>query len=134
MNTYNPYSVETGLFTGVQIECPDSQVDANTPEGHSCLIGEFDYLSQRVNVGTGEVVDYQPPAPSDDHAWDAGIKRWVYVVPAAQVCAENRRAAYPPLADLADALYWKEQGDPTKMAAYLAACTAVKKTYPKPSV
>ena len=45
--------------------------------------------------------------------------------------AELRRAEYPPITDLADALYWRAQGDETKMQAYLAACEAVKTKYPK---
>jgi hypothetical protein len=38
---------------------------------------------------------------------------------------------YPPLADLADAIYWQSEGDSTKMTAYLAAVDAVKLKYPK---
>jgi len=42
-----------------------------------------------------------------------------------------RRPEYPPLADLADALYWQSKGNDIKMAAYLAAVDAVKTKYPK---
>lgn len=42
-----------------------------------------------------------------------------------------RKPEYPPLADLADALYWQSEGDNTKMTAYLAAVDAVKLKYPK---
>jgi hypothetical protein len=42
-----------------------------------------------------------------------------------------RQPEYPPLADLADALYWQTQGDDSKMTAYLAAVEAVKQKYPK---
>jgi hypothetical protein len=42
-----------------------------------------------------------------------------------------RKFEYPPLADLADAIYWQSQGDETKMTAYLAAVEAVKQKYPK---
>lgn len=42
-----------------------------------------------------------------------------------------RQPEYPPLSDLADALYWQQQGDDTKMTAYLAAVQAVKDKYPK---
>ena len=45
--------------------------------------------------------------------------------------AQLRRAQYPPLADLADALYWAIHGDVTKMEAYIAAVNAVKAKYPK---
>lgn len=43
-----------------------------------------------------------------------------------------RAPEYPPLTDLADAVYWQQQGDESKMAAYVAACEAVKAKYPKP--
>ncbi len=45
--------------------------------------------------------------------------------------AALRRAAYPPLADFADAMYWQAQGDETKLSAYLAAVEAVKLRFPK---
>jgi hypothetical protein len=38
---------------------------------------------------------------------------------------------YPPLSEFADAMYWQNHGDSTKMTAYLAACEAVKQKYPK---
>lgn len=44
---------------------------------------------------------------------------------------QKRKYEYPPLADLADALYWQAQGDDSKMTAYLAAVEAVKQKYPK---
>lgn len=42
-----------------------------------------------------------------------------------------RTKEYPPLADLADALYWEAKGDDSKMTIYLAKCDAVKQRYPK---
>jgi hypothetical protein len=42
-----------------------------------------------------------------------------------------RTFEYPPLSDLADALYWQSKGDDSKMTAYLAAVDAVKQKYPK---
>ena len=44
----------------------------------------------------------------------------------------QRRPEYPSLADLADALYWSNQGDNTKLDEYYQACAAVKAKYPKP--
>ena len=44
----------------------------------------------------------------------------------------DRQPEYPSVADLADALYWSNQGDNTKLDAYYAACAAVKAKYPKP--
>jgi len=46
----------------------------------------------------------------------------------------NRQPEYPSLADLADALYWSNQGDNTKLDEYYQACAAVKAKYPKPEV
>jgi hypothetical protein len=45
----------------------------------------------------------------------------------------KRQAEYPPLTDLADALYHQSKGDETKLTAYLAKCESVKSKYPKPS-
>lgn len=42
-----------------------------------------------------------------------------------------RRAAYPPLAELADAIYWQSRGQSGKMEKYNAAVEAVKTQYPK---
>ncbi len=38
---------------------------------------------------------------------------------------------YPPLSEFADAMYWQNEGDSSKMTAYLAKCEAVKQKYPK---
>jgi hypothetical protein len=43
----------------------------------------------------------------------------------------QRQPEYPPLADLADALYWQAQGDESKMQEYLSAVQSVKNKYPK---
>lgn len=45
---------------------------------------------------------------------------------------EQRAAAYPPLSELADALYWQTMGDSTKMEAYIAKVEEVKQRFPKP--
>lgn len=44
----------------------------------------------------------------------------------------QRRPEYPSLATFADAYYWAQKGDNTKMDEYVAACDAVKTKYPKP--
>ena len=49
----------------------------------------------------------------------------------AQEYARKRAPEYPPLTDLADALYHQSKGDETKMTAYLAKCETVKQKYPK---
>jgi len=45
--------------------------------------------------------------------------------------AQLRAMAYPSVADFADAYYWQQQGDSTKMEAYLAKLAEVKAAYPK---
>lgn len=43
----------------------------------------------------------------------------------------QRKLEYPSMDVLADALYWQQQGDNSKMTAYLTAVQAVKNKYPK---
>lgn len=43
----------------------------------------------------------------------------------------QRSLKYPPLSDLADALYWQAQGDNTKLEKYMDACKKVKEDFPK---
>lgn len=44
---------------------------------------------------------------------------------------EKRFMAYPGLHELADAIYWSQKGDNSKMEAYIAKCDSVKETFPK---
>jgi hypothetical protein len=44
---------------------------------------------------------------------------------------EERRAAYPPLTDLADALVHQHMGDEAPLLAYFEKCEAVKTQFPK---
>lgn len=54
---------------------------------------------------------------------------------AAAIAYQRQRAPeYPPLSDLADALYWASEGDDSKLTTYYAACAAIKAKYPKPEV
>jgi hypothetical protein len=46
----------------------------------------------------------------------------------------QRRQEYPPLENLADALFWQANGDNSKMTEYLAQVAAVKEKYPKGTV
>ncbi len=43
----------------------------------------------------------------------------------------KRQTEYNPLAEFADAYYWAQNGDNTKMTAYIDKCEAVKTKYPK---
>lgn len=46
----------------------------------------------------------------------------------------DRAPLYPSLADFADAYYWAQKGDNSKMEEYVAKCDSVKSQYPKPEV
>jgi hypothetical protein len=47
-------------------------------------------------------------------------------------CHRKRKAEYPPITELGDSLYWKEQGDDSKYIEYISKCDSVKKKYPLP--
>lgn len=76
---------------------------------------------------------------SDKVAYDAAGNSVAYNEATVQAYIDShayiakRQSEYPPLADLADALYHQSKGDETKLTAYLTKCEAVKTKYPKPS-
>lgn len=76
----------TGIFTGRGWSGPSRRAAAAVvPPGLAAIdvtnISGFDWRSMRVDVATGYVVDYQPPAPPttefETFSWNADIKRWV---------------------------------------------------------
>jgi hypothetical protein len=44
----------------------------------------------------------------------------------------SRAEAYPPLGEFADAYYWAQNGDSSKMEEYVLKCAEVKNRFPKP--
>ena len=46
----------------------------------------------------------------------------------------QRAPEYPDLKEFVDAYYWAQNGDNTKMDAYIVKCSAVKDKYSKPYV
>jgi len=83
MNSYSFYSTATGLFTGQVYSGAEAHLELNTPAGCAARLGAWDCLSARVNLETGGVEDWQPPAPADTadctHSWDATARRWLAV-------------------------------------------------------
>ena len=73
--------------------------------------------------------DPQPTEAELEAAWQEHLAEQ-----AATQYQRDRQPEYPDLAVLADALYWSNQGDNTKLDEYYAACAAVKAKYPKPEV
>ena len=87
------------------------------------LIGQgicMDGHADKVETHGGVLVEGEPPD---------GL---LVEPPPEKTYAELRQCEYPPIQDLADALYWQSQGDDSKMAAYLDAVQAVKAAHPKP--
>lgn len=79
MKTRSVYDPDTGLFTGEVLTCSDDQIKPNARG--ALLEGRFDRLSQRVDLATKAVVDYQPTAPDENHEWRENVvngrPRWV---------------------------------------------------------
>lgn len=82
MTLWSVYERLTGLFVGVTVPSPTLPHHFVRDPKFFAVEGEHDPLSKRVDLVTGEVVDYQPPPPIPDDAdktwaWDDTIKRWV---------------------------------------------------------
>lgn len=76
------YSLADGTFDGRGRTGADEAIEAKTPEGCGAIDAELvvDWRSQRIDLATGDVVDWQPPAPADTYlttwSWDAVARRW----------------------------------------------------------
>jgi len=74
------YDLTTGDFLQRHYDGPEELLGVNIHSGTAFIEGHHDHLSKRVDIATGEVIDYQPPAPADDadktFSWDDTIKRW----------------------------------------------------------
>lgn len=81
MSAWHFYRLADGGLTGRTFSGPQDALSLNLPDGCGAIDGHFDPQSQRVNLATGLVEDWQPPAPPDTellvHYWDAGSKRWL---------------------------------------------------------
>lgn len=105
MNAYSFFFLDTGRFTGA-VRRTNRPIEAiRAPDGQGVRLGEFDHLSQKIELATSEVVDYQPPAPDADHEWihddDHGnrVRRWRLKPEVAERQA-RRAAALARIADL----------------------------------
>ena len=98
------------LRPGAKFNCSVNSQNSNVPI-------KLEWLSQDIDPPTQEEIDEEITRLQIEY----NSKRY----------QRSRQLEYPPLAELADALYWQAQGDETKMTAYLAAVDAVKARYPK---
>jgi hypothetical protein len=125
MSRFHFYHHETGVLHSntIVIDAPNAEAVAqlNCPADHKPIEGDFDPLSQRVDVSVTpeivdainvhgqvqgkrsvhQVIDYQPPAPSADHEWNAETKRW-RLTAAAQAKIQGREAAQARIRELED--------------------------------
>lgn len=90
--TFHFYDPATGLFSGRSYSGPEDGLIDNTPVGLSSIEGDVDHASQRVNLATGEIEDYQPPSPGADFAWEAQSKRWALTDRAARAAHKRAKA------------------------------------------
>ena len=87
-----------------------------------------------------EAIGDQPAGVFDADGNQIELDQALVDAAAAEIAAEaaatqyqrDRAPEYPSLATFADAYYWAQKGDNTKMDEYVAACDAVKTKYPKP--
>lgn len=95
MRRFGFYHKETGLFHAhwfmTDVDRP-AAIAANTPKDHIALEGDYDPLSQRVDIQTAKVIDYQPPCPSEHHEWSAQAKRWRLKAEVLELCAKRDAA------------------------------------------
>lgn len=78
MKRWSFYSQITGELTGRTFAASNpAALERNTPAHCGAVEGEHDHLSRRVDLASGQVVDFQPPSPGPDHEWNEGSRRWV---------------------------------------------------------
>lgn len=87
---YSVYDNETGLILYSVLLQNVDRLQTIVKDGHGCVLGDYDGMCYRVDLETGDVVDYQPPQPSPNHVWDVGTKRWLYVKTDDDIAAEVR--------------------------------------------
>lgn len=83
MRAWYFYDLKTGLFTGRRFKTKKRReyalrdLEMSTPKGYGAIEGDnIDWRSQKVDINTGQIVDYVPPRPDTDHQWDAKTRRW----------------------------------------------------------
>lgn len=64
MNAVSIYDKATGIIACHFFSSDESTIEANIPPGHAAVEGHHDASRKRVDLETGEIVDYTPPPPS----------------------------------------------------------------------
>ena len=112
MENGNPEEPEHWMWHSEHYEDSDvlkteERISENTGESTSWVLLKADY--------TIEIIDLD-----QDYEW------------LLSECHRKRKEEYPPITELGDSLYWKENGDPSKYENYIKKCDEVKKKYPLP--
>jgi len=96
MRRFCYYHKETGLLSErtLVVNSPTAERDAaaNAPPDHAPLEGDFHHQRHRVDIATGAVIDYQPPAPSEHHEWHESSRQCLLKPEAAEMRAAHFRA------------------------------------------
>ncbi len=100
MKTYSFADARTGVFSGHRFSTSEIEhISVQTPEGVMRVAGAHDHLTKRVDIATGEIIDYQPPQPALDHEWSDTTKRW-RLSAATQEKIDAARSARTKIAEL----------------------------------
>lgn len=96
MRTVHFFSLNTGLLSAHSLRISSANADAvikaNTPPDHAPIEGVSDPISQRVDLETRQIIDYQPSAPDEDHEWNTQIRRWALKPDIAKARADRSSA------------------------------------------
>lgn len=64
MRAFHFYALATGIFTGASSSTTDhGMAPPPPPEGQGAFEGDADWQSQRLDLASGDLVDYTPPPP-----------------------------------------------------------------------
>jgi hypothetical protein len=112
MENGNPEEPEHWMWHSEYYEDSDvlqseERISENTGESSSWVLLKSEYTIEIINL-------------DNDYEW------------LLSECHRKRKAEYPPITELGDSLYWKENGDPSKYDLYIKKCDEVKKKYPLP--
>lgn len=95
MKTYSFADAATGVFSGRSFSGPADWVEDNTLAGTVAVEGLHDPRRVRLDVATGEVVQYMPPAPTADEwrTWSWIETEWSWAeVPTPAAIARDAKA------------------------------------------
>jgi hypothetical protein len=96
------FDAATGLFAGRTFSGEEAHLACNTPAGVIAVPDVTDPESQRVDIASGQLVDYQPPQPSSDHEWNTTTRRW-RLTATAQAKLKKRQTALAAIGGLEEA-------------------------------